>query len=55
MKYSESEIETIVDGIVDDVIEITLTTCFTRLNDIEYAIEYLKSKIEDLDPVTFLE
>jgi len=53
MKYSESEIEAIVDGIVDDVVELTLTTCFTRLKDIEYAIEYLKSKIEDFDPELF--
>jgi len=55
MKISQTEIEAIVDEIIENTLEIGFAGQFTRLKEVEYALEYLKNKIEDFDPNDFLE
>jgi hypothetical protein len=54
MSLKQSEIESIVDSAVEDILELTIAGNLTKIKEIEYALEYLKSKIEDIDPTDFI-
>lgn len=54
MSLKQSEIESIVDGAVEDVLELAIAGNLTKIKEIEYALEYLKSKIDDIDPTDFI-
>jgi hypothetical protein len=54
MSFKQSEIESIIDGAVEDILELAIAGNFTKIKDIEYALEYLKNKIEEIDPTDFI-
>jgi len=54
MSLKQTEIESIVDTAFEDIIEIGFAGQFTKLKEVEYALDYLKTKIDDLDPSDFL-
>jgi hypothetical protein len=54
MSFKQSEIESIIDGAIEDVLELAIAGNFTKLKDIEYALEYLKGKLEEIDPTDFI-
>lgn len=54
MSLKQIEIESIVDTALEDIIEIGLAGQFTKLKEVEYAFDYLKTKIDELDPSDFL-
>ena len=54
MTPNQCEIEAVIDSAVEDIIEIVIAGNFTKLKDIEYGIEYLKTKIDELEPEDFL-
>jgi hypothetical protein len=55
MNLKQTEIETIVDEAIEEVIELGLAGHFNTIKEVEYALTYLKSKIEELDPTDFLD
>lgn len=54
MSQKHSEIESVIDPAVEDIIEIAIAGNFTKIADIEYALEYLKQKIDEIDPEDFV-
>jgi hypothetical protein len=54
MSVNQTEIESIVDSAFEDIVEIGLAGQFTKLKEAEYALEYLKTKVNELDPNDFL-
>jgi hypothetical protein len=53
MSLSKNEIECFVDTAIDEAIFEIFKNEFNSLKEIEYAIEYLQTKIQDLDPEDF--
>jgi hypothetical protein len=54
MNVSQTEIESIVDSAFEDIVEIGLAGQFTKIKEVEYALDYLKRKIDELEPNDFL-
>jgi hypothetical protein len=48
-KLKKHEIESIIESAIDDFISSTIQNEFVDFEDIEYAIEFLKAKINDLE------
>lgn len=55
MQFKEPEIESIVDHAIDEILSEVFSGEFNDIDDIEYALNYLKSKIKDLEPEDFEE
>jgi len=53
MSYSKNEIECFVDNAIEDVILEIFKNQFSSFKEIEYAVEYLQEKIQELDPEDF--
>jgi hypothetical protein len=53
MSLSKNEIECFVDTAIDETVYEIFKNEFTSMKEIEYAIEYLQTKIQDLDPEDF--
>jgi hypothetical protein len=53
MSLKKHEIESLVEHAMDDIISQVLENEFASLEDLEYAIEYLKEKINDLEAEDF--
>jgi hypothetical protein len=53
MSLKKHEIESLVEHAMDDIIAQVLENEFAKLEDLEYAIEYLKEKINDLEAEDF--
>jgi hypothetical protein len=53
MSLSKNEIECFVDTAIDETVYEIFKNEFSSLKEIEYAIEYLQTKIQDLDPEDF--
>jgi hypothetical protein len=49
MQFKQPEIESIVDHAVDEIINEVFSGEFNDIEDIDYALNYLKSKIKDLE------
>ena len=54
MSQKHSEIESVIDVVIEDVVEIAIAGNFTKITEIEYALEYLKQKIDEIDPEDFV-
>jgi hypothetical protein len=54
MSIKKSQIESFVESALDDFIYQAFQNEFTDINDIEYALEYLKLKINDLEADDFI-
>ena len=54
MSQKHSEIESVIDVAIEDIIEIAIAGNFTKITEIEYALEYLKQKIDEIDPEDFV-
>jgi hypothetical protein len=55
MSLKEPEIESIVDHVVDEILSEVFSGEFHDINDIGYALNYLKEKIKGLEPEDFEE
>ena len=55
MQFKEPEIESIVDHAVDEIISEVFSGEFNDIEDIGYALNYLKSKIKNLEVEDFEE
>ncbi len=53
MSLREPEIESIVDHALDETLTEIFENEFKSIKDIEYALEYLRSKIDDLEAEDF--
>jgi hypothetical protein len=53
MSLSKNEIECFVDTAIDDTIFEIFKNQFSSMKEIEYAVDYLKEKIQDMDPEDF--
>jgi hypothetical protein len=53
MSLSKNEIECLVDTAFDDAILEIFKNQFSNFKEIEYAVDYLKEKIQDLEPEDF--
>jgi hypothetical protein len=53
MSLKKNEIESLVEHAMDDIIAQVLENEFAKLEDLEYAIDYLKEKINDLEAEDF--
>jgi hypothetical protein len=53
MSLSKNEIECFVDAAIDDAILEIFKNQFYSFKEIEYAVDYLKEKIQDMDPEDF--
>lgn len=54
MSQKHSEIESVMDTAIEDIIEIAIAGNFTKITEIEYALDYLKRKIDEIDPEDFV-
>lgn len=55
MEFKQPEIESIVDHAIDEILSEVFSGEFNDIEDIEYALNYLKTKIKDLEPEDFEE
>jgi len=55
MSLKEPEIEAIVDHALDETLNEIFENEFKDLKDIEYALEYLRQKIDELEAEDFEE
>ena len=53
MSLKKHEIESLIEHAMDDVVSQVFENEFAKLEDLEYAIEYLKEKINDLEAEDF--
>ena len=53
MSLKKNEIESLIEHAMDDVVSQVFENEFASLEDLEYAIEYLKEKINDLEAEDF--
>jgi len=53
MSLKKNEIESIIEHTLDDIIAMVFENQFSSIKDIEYAIEYLKEKVNDLEAEDF--
>jgi len=53
MSFSKNEIECFVDTAIDEAIFEIFKNQFSSMKEIEYAVDYLKEKIQDVDPEDF--
>jgi hypothetical protein len=54
MSFKQSEIESIMDQAIEDILELTIAGNFTKIKDIEYAFDYLKTKLDEIDLSDFI-
>lgn len=55
MLLKEPEIESIVDHTLEEVLIEIFENEFKELKDVEYALDYLRQKIDDLEADDFLD
>jgi hypothetical protein len=55
MRLKQCEIEAIIDNVIEDIVEVIIAGEFSTRREFEYALEYLKTKIDDIEPTDFLE
>jgi hypothetical protein len=53
MSYSKNEIEYFVDSAIEEAILEIFKNEFSSLKELEYAVDYLKEKIQELEPEDF--
>jgi len=53
MSYSKNEIECLVDNALEEAVLEIFKHEFSSFKELEYAIEYLQEKVQDLDPEDF--
>jgi hypothetical protein len=53
MSLKEPEIESIVDHALDETLAEIFDNEFSDLKDIEYALEYLRQKVDELEAEDF--
>jgi hypothetical protein len=53
MSLKKNEIESLIEHAMDDVIAHVFENEFASLEDLEYAVDYLKEKINDLEAEDF--
>lgn len=53
MSYSKNEIECFVDAALEEVVLEIFKHQFSSFKELEYAVGYLKEKVEELDPEDF--
>lgn len=53
MSLKEPEIESIVDHALDETLTEIFNNEFKNIKDIEYALDYLRQKVDDLDAEDF--
>ena len=53
MSLKEPEIESIVDHALDETLTEIFENEFRDLNDIEYALDYLRQKVDELEAEDF--
>lgn len=55
MSLKEPEIESIVDHALDETLTEVFNNEFKNIKDIEYALEYLRQKVDELEAEDFEE
>ena len=55
MQFKQPEIESIVDHAIDEILSEVFSGEFNDIEDIDYALNYLKSKIKNLELEDFEE
>lgn len=53
MSLKKNEIESLIEHAIDDVISAVFENQFAKIEDVEYAVDYLKSKINDIEAEDF--
>ena len=53
MSYSKNEIECFVDTALEEAVLEIFKHEFSSFKELEYAVNYLKEKVEELDPEDF--
>lgn len=53
MSLKEPEIEAIVDHAIDETLTEIFETEFCNIKDIEYALNYLRQKVDELEATDF--
>jgi hypothetical protein len=55
MSFKQPEIESIVDHALDETLAEIFDNEFSNIKDIEYALEYLRQKVDELEAEDFAE
>jgi hypothetical protein len=53
MSLKKNEIESLIENAIDGIISEVFENQFAKIEDVEYAVEYLKSKINDIEAEDF--
>jgi hypothetical protein len=53
MSLKKTEIESLIENAIDATLSEVFENPFASIEDVEYALEYLKSKINDLEAEDF--
>lgn len=53
MSLKKNEIESLIENAIDDIISEVFENQFAKIEDVEYAVDYLKSKINDIEAEDF--
>lgn len=53
MSLKKNEIESLIEHAIDDIISEVFENQFAKIEDVEYAVDYLKSKINDIEAEDF--
>lgn len=53
MSLKKNEIESLIEHALDDIVSQVFENQFACIEDLEYAVDYLKEKINDLEAEDF--
>ena len=53
MSLKKNEIESLIENAIDAIISEVFENQFAKIEDVEYAVDYLKSKINDIEAEDF--
>jgi hypothetical protein len=53
MSLKKNEIESLIEHAIDDIISEVFENQFAKIEDVEYAVAYLKAKINDIEAEDF--
>jgi len=53
MSLKKHEIESLIEHAIDDIISEVFENQFAKIEDVEYAVEFLKAKINDIEAEDF--
>lgn len=53
MSLKKNEIESLIEHAIDDIVSEIFENSFAKFTDVEYAVEYLKTKINEIEAEDF--